>query len=194
MTFQEIYTEITKRAGQGYGNFADRAQSAFWKGVLGLIQAGEYSTEDIRGMARRSENESYLASEFPYDMSNQTSITDDHVFTMQVDLRPGFPENIHYTRLDERILHRGEYLKPLAAAGIKEVYYALKYPVIDLKFNTGDSVLATAWAYVTITWTGIDRSYVETTTMNAQDAQEYMSQGFMSRAIEAAVQILTPET
>lgn len=194
MTFQEIYTEITKRAGQGYGNYADRAQAAFWKGVLALIKAGEYSTEDIRGLAKRSENEAYLSSEFPYDMSNQTSITDDHVFTMQVELRPGYPENIHYTRLDERILHRGEYMKPLSAGGIKEVYYALKYPVIDLKFNAGDSVLATAWAYVSITWTGIARAFVEGTTQNGLSAQNYMSQGFIDRAVEAAVGIMAPET
>lgn len=194
MTFGEIYTEITNRAGQGYANYAVRAQAAFWKGVLSLINTGEWREEDIRGLMKRSESEAYLGTEFPYSLAASTAITDDHVFTLKVGLMPGYPLNVGYTRLNEEILHRADYLSPLKRGGLKEVFYSLKYPQIVLKYDSSDSLLNTAWCYVQINWTGIARAYVEGVTLNAQSAQQFISQGFTERAIEEAVKLMAQET
>lgn len=194
MTFTEIYSEITQRIGQGYGNYSDRAKSAFWKAVGALIRAGNYAQDDIRGLAKRSEAEATLASEFPWSIATETGITNDHAFDMQIQLTPGQPDNIHYTRLDEHVAHRGSYMAPLHAGGVRNVYYTLRYPIIELTYNTGDSVLASAWCKVLVTWYGILREFVEETTQDTAQAGGYMSQGFIDQAIEAALKILVTET
>lgn len=194
MTFDEVYTEITKRAGQGYANYTDRAHAAFWKAVGDIIRSQDYQPEELRLASKREQAEAYLAIEFPYNLSNHEAIATDHVFSIQVELVPGCPENVHYTKLDERILHRAAYMKPLSAGGIKEVFYTLKYPHVIVTYNQGDSVLATAWTYVTITWAGVPRALVESTTQNNTDAGDYFTQQLVDRAIETAVKLMSQET
>ena len=194
MIFGDVYKEITKRAGQGYGNFEDRAQAVFWKAVGLMIREGDYAKEELRLAAKRSENEAHLAHEFPYLLTNHTSIASHYVFSTEVELRPGEPQNIHYTKLSEQVLHRGAYLTPLGAAGIKEVYYSLKYPSVIIQFNDKDPVLATAWAYVTVTWTGVPRTLVEGSSQNSTPAYNYFTQQFIDRAIESAVKLMAQET
>lgn len=193
MTFGEVYSEITKRSGLGFGQYTDRAQAAFWKAVGEILRSGDYRSDELRLAAKQSEAEAYLASEFPYDISSDTSISTDYVFTTDIELRPGHPALIHYTRLDAKVLYRGEYLRVLGSGGLKEVYYCLKYPKIHVSFNADDSTLASAWAYVTISWTGVPRTIVEGTTQNTSPAYNYFTQQLIDRAIEMAVKLMAQE-
>lgn len=194
MTFTEIYTEITKRIGQGYANYADRAKSAFWKAVGQLIRAGTFTQDDIRGLAKSLRNEAYLSVEFPFSIQNVQPISADHVWDAKVHLTPGAPANIHYTRMEERIAHRGNYLSPLDAGGVMNVFYHVEYPQINVQYDVTDASLASAWCYVQVNWIGIDRNYIETTTHDDEQVSPFMSQGFVDTAIEAAIRLLTTET
>jgi len=195
MTFTQIYAEICQRAGQGYSNFTDRAKSAFWRSVGDIIRSGEFAAEEARGITHTSESEAYLLNEFPYSLATQTPITLHHVFEMMAALQPGEPDTVQYTKLDHQTLFRGKTLRYLSQqAGIKEVFYSLKYPNIELIYDTADGVLAAAWCYVYLTWWGIPRAFVESSTNDATENAQYMADSFVSRAIELATKSMAQET
>ena len=55
MTLAELQQEILSRCGEGYENWADRAQSAFKTSVYDLIKSGEYEPYDYHGLLFSSE-------------------------------------------------------------------------------------------------------------------------------------------
>lgn len=194
MTFQQIYAEITQRTGQGYGAYTDRAKAAFWKALGAIVRESHPKPEEARKMMTRHEDTAYLAEEFPYDLSTSTAITSYHVFDMDVMVSAGSPALVHFVRLSELAMPQANLLDPLRESGLKQVFYTLKYPHIEVMFSRQDGALATGWCRISILWYGVPRELVEGSSLDSTDANEYMIQSLMDAAVEKAVALMAQET